>query len=211
MAAYYRNADLITPEGFRQDGRYADEVREVELSLGQAFAFSGPSQERQRWQGEGGCRMGNSAVTARIAGPVGLKQLQRLRDAAGGSGSTSNSRLRELQQTNARQMVRNLAAHERGALLCEISVSRMVTSNPSDFRGPQRRGLAEAELWIERCFEQVLALEKFPNLIVEIRVVVEQSDGSVLACAINAVTLALVDAGIYYYIRQYCVIRLERR
>ncbi len=54
----------------------------------------------------------------------------------------------------------------------------------------------ERGLWIQKIFEDAILMDQFPRSQVEIFVEILQSDGSVVSAAINAVTLALVNAGI---------------
>ena len=58
-------------------------------------------------------------------------------------------------------------------------------------RQSQERGL-----WIQRVFEDAILTEQFPRSQIEIYVEILQQDGSPVSTAINAVTLALIDAGI---------------
>ena len=51
-------------------------------------------------------------------------------------------------------------------------------------------------LLIQETFESCILLQRFPRSQIDICVQVLQSDGSALSIAINAVTLALIDAGI---------------
>jgi exosome complex component RRP41 len=61
--------------------------------------------------------------------------------------------------------------------------------------GPGRRSMELSEV-IKNVFENVLLLEKFPNTAIDIHVEIIQADGGTRCSAINAVALALVDAGL---------------
>lgn len=54
----------------------------------------------------------------------------------------------------------------------------------------------ERSLWIQRIFEHAILTDQFPRSQIEIYVEVLQQDGSPVSTAVNAVTLALIDAGI---------------
>ena len=54
----------------------------------------------------------------------------------------------------------------------------------------------ESELIIKKTFEEAIRRDIFPSSRIDIAVTVIQDDGGCLSAAINAVTLALVDAGI---------------
>ena len=54
----------------------------------------------------------------------------------------------------------------------------------------------ERGLWIQKIFQEAIMIEQFPRSQVDIFVEILQSDGSPVSAAINAVTLALVNAGI---------------
>ncbi|ELP86270.1 exosome complex exonuclease RRP41, putative [Entamoeba invadens IP1] len=58
------------------------------------------------------------------------------------------------------------------------------------------RNMAETSELLKQMYEQVVLVKQLPETSIEIRVQVLQDDGSVNAAAINACTLALIDAGI---------------
>lgn len=63
-------------------------------------------------------------------------------------------------------------------------------------RGPGDRKLAESAGAIQNVFESVVQVERYPKSEINIQIQILQADGSALPTAINAVTLALLDAGI---------------
>ena len=63
-------------------------------------------------------------------------------------------------------------------------------------RGPRDKRNLEVAATIEKCFQQVIMTHLFPRSQFNINIHVTQEDGGVLPAAINATTLALVDAGI---------------
>jgi hypothetical protein len=58
------------------------------------------------------------------------------------------------------------------------------------------RRISEMALMIQETFESCVLLKLFPRSQIDIFVEIIQSDGSALSAAINATTLALIDAGV---------------
>jgi len=58
------------------------------------------------------------------------------------------------------------------------------------------RAAKEAAIFIEQIFSEVIQTELFPSSHIQISVTVLSNNGSALACAINAVTLACMQAGL---------------
>ena len=54
----------------------------------------------------------------------------------------------------------------------------------------------ERALWIQRTFQHAILTDQFPRSQIEIFVEIIQQDGSPVSAAINAITLALINAGI---------------
>lgn len=75
---------------------------------------------------------------------------------------------------------------------------RTATFGAIDRRRKSRgdRQSLERGFWLQRTFEQVILTDQFPRSQIEICVEILQQDGSQVSVAINAITLALVDAGI---------------
>lgn len=63
-------------------------------------------------------------------------------------------------------------------------------------RKPGDRKLAESATSIQKVFESVVQTDRYPKSEINIQIQVLQADGGALPSAINAVTLALLDAGI---------------
>jgi exosome complex component RRP41 len=51
---------------------------------------------------------------------------------------------------------------------------------------------------IKSCFEPVLLLDLYSRSEIDVFVTVLQADGGILSTAINAATLAFIDAGYYF-------------
>jgi len=54
----------------------------------------------------------------------------------------------------------------------------------------------EISLLLKQTFEQVIRVERFPRSQIDINVHVLSADGGTRCACINAITLALIDAGI---------------
>lgn len=54
----------------------------------------------------------------------------------------------------------------------------------------------ERGMWLQKTFQEAILVDQFPRSQIEICVEILQQDGSAVSVAINAVTLALVNAGI---------------
>ena len=63
-------------------------------------------------------------------------------------------------------------------------------------RSKSDRQCIDRGLQLQKIFEALVLLENFPRSQIDVSVEILQDHGSVMACAINAVMLALVDAGI---------------
>lgn len=85
--------------------------------------------------------------------------------------------------------------HDQAILTCRFSVAPFAGSDRRKRRAGDRR-LQEASAALQQCFESVVQTRLYPRSEIDINVLVLQSDGSALAAAINAVTLALIDAGV---------------
>jgi len=87
------------------------------------------------------------------------------------------------------------AQHDRAVVRCEYAEAAFASSERKQRRGGDR-AWTEAALAIQQTFEAVLMLELYPRTQIDIFVTVLHGDGGKLSASINAVSLALVDAGI---------------
>ena len=87
------------------------------------------------------------------------------------------------------------SAQGTGAVVAEY---RTATFAAMDRRRRSKgdRQSRERALWIQKVFQEAIVMELYPRSQIEIFVEVLQQDGSAVSAAINAVTLALIDAGI---------------
>jgi exosome complex component RRP41 len=85
--------------------------------------------------------------------------------------------------------------HDRAAVTCEYSVTSFSTSERKQ-RSKSDRRLKERSLALKKIFEAVICTKLYPRSQISIFVQVLQSDGGDMPAAINAGTLALIDAGI---------------
>ena len=84
---------------------------------------------------------------------------------------------------------------DRAALSCEFVAMPYATGEHK----PQShgdRGAAEMAAAIRRAFEPVVQTQLYPRSHIDVSICVLQSDGGVRSAAINATSLALVDAGV---------------
>jgi exosome complex component RRP41 len=70
---------------------------------------------------------------------------------------------------------------------------------PHPSQTQRTRRSRESELLIKRTFEKAIRRELYPTSRIDISVTIIQDDGGILSAAINAVTLALIDAGVPVY------------
>ncbi len=113
-------------------------------------------------------RQGNTHVVATVYGP------------------------RELSKKSASVL---LQSAERAVLSCEYTMAPFSTIDRKTPLKRDRRAI-EIGMLLKRTFESVVQLERFPHSQIDVYVTVLAADGGTRCAAINAVTLALVDAGI---------------
>ncbi|BEI93197.1 uncharacterized protein CcaverHIS019_0508250 [Cutaneotrichosporon cavernicola] len=90
---------------------------------------------------------------------------------------------------------RSGAAHDHAVVTVEVGVAPWAQGM---LRGKSRgdKRLVEIAAAIRQTFEPVIQTQLYPRSEIAIQVQVLQADGGILPTAINAVTLALIDAGI---------------
>lgn len=84
---------------------------------------------------------------------------------------------------------------DRARITCEVAYAPFARTEHRKTRTRDRRAL-QVSLTIQKLFEAVVQSHLFPRTQIDIFIQVLQSDGGVVATCINAVTLALCDAGI---------------
>merc|ERR1711924_395936 len=147
----------ITPEGYRLDGRLAQEPRGVRCVVGASGGAGGAD-------GHAVFELGATKAVAYVYGPM------------------------EARRQNAQ--------HDRAGLHCTLSTASFGTTGRSyRGRGGDRQSV-ERSNWIQQTFESAILLETYPRSQIRLFVQILQADGSSVAAAINAATLALADAGI---------------
>eukprot|EP00960_Hanusia_phi_P022106 654834-Hanusia_phi.AAC.1 len=90
---------------------------------------------------------------------------------------------------------RSKELHDRALVTCSVIVSPSAYSH----RRKRNRGdrvVGELESLIRQTFEELIFTSIFPRSQIDISVEIIQADGPVRACAINAVSMALIDAGL---------------
>ena len=85
--------------------------------------------------------------------------------------------------------------HDRAIIACQFSMAAYASAERKA-RGPRDKRSLEIASTVERSFEHVIMTHLFPRSQFDINIHAIQEDGGVLPAAINATTLALVDAGV---------------
>lgn len=90
--------------------------------------------------------------------------------------------------------VRRKALHDRALIKCDYSMA-FSTGEKRRNKKKDRRS-AEISLVIRQTFESVIMTNQFPRSQIDIHIQVLQADGGTRCAAINAATLALINAGV---------------
>eukprot|EP01103_Thecamoeba_quadrilineata_P000805 TRINITY_DN10708_c0_g1_i1.p1 TRINITY_DN10708_c0_g1~~TRINITY_DN10708_c0_g1_i1.p1 ORF type:complete len:248 (-),score=34.87 TRINITY_DN10708_c0_g1_i1:37-780(-) len=91
--------------------------------------------------------------------------------------------------------IRSKALHDRAIINCEYSMATFSTSERKrKFKGDRRA--AEIGMLIRQTFEAVVLTHLYPRSQIDIYIQILQADGGMRSVAINAATLAIIDAGI---------------
>lgn len=91
--------------------------------------------------------------------------------------------------------IRSKALHDRARLNCTVSMAAFSSSERRRRRPGDRKMMAIARA-VESTFEAVVQTSLFKGCEIGINVHILQTDGGVLSAAINAVNMALIDAGV---------------
>ena len=91
--------------------------------------------------------------------------------------------------------LRSKAVHDRCVVTCEFGASPFATSQHRKASKSDRKH-REAALMIRQIFESCILTQQFPRSQISIFIHILQNDGGARAAAINAATLALINAGI---------------
>lgn len=167
------SGEYISVAGLRVDGRRSEEVRRIRTRFGLFSRVDGSSYYEQ----------GNTKVVAVVYGPRELKVATAAAGSAGvgtvgtGSGNAASN------------------TQPRAVVNCEFTQAAFATSE----RKPQRSGdrkKMELSLAIKQIFEACIQTHLYPRSQIDIFVQVLHADGGELAASVNAITLALIDAGI---------------
>jgi exosome complex component RRP41 len=170
-----RRTDLLALSNLRADGRKPHEIRRLRIQMG-------PLNNNNNSNGNNGMccagsalvEMGLTTVLATVRGPMECSR-----------------RADELPQQAIVQV------QVKTAPFASSSLSTSQWTNPNT-----DRRLIEASHMIKRAMEATILLHLFPKCRIEITIVVLQEDGGRLCAAINAATLAIINAGIP--IKDFC-------
>jgi exosome complex component RRP41 len=170
MSGSIRRTDLLALSNLRSDGRRPHEIRRMRIQMG-------PLNNNNNGSSSGGgggmagsalVEMGLTTVLATVRGPMECSRR---------SDELPNQCIVQVQVKTA-------------PFASSSSSSSMSTNANTD------RRLIEASHMIKRAMEACILLHLYPKCRIEIILVVLQDDGGRLCAAINAATLAIVNAGI---------------
>ncbi|ODV95804.1 hypothetical protein PACTADRAFT_75027 [Pachysolen tannophilus NRRL Y-2460] len=83
-------------------------------------------------------------------------------------------------------------------LTVSISMPSFVSNSRKKFKKNDKR-IQELCIFLVKTFEQIVIMKNYPRTIISISIVVLSQDGGLLPSCVNAITLALIDAGISMY------------
>ena len=86
--------------------------------------------------------------------------------------------------------------HDRAVISCECMMSPYSNSGERKQRSKSDRATAEPATMLRQTFESLLFTNIFPHSQIDIYVEIIQADGGIKPASLNAVTLALIDAGL---------------
>lgn len=114
---------------------------------------------------------------------------------ASGSAEVSQGETKAIAWINGPREGRNKNMENRGQVKCIFSLAPFAgLTRKKDYKRDLK--MREFSKSIKDIFEQVIILENYQKSEIIINILVTQTDGSYKAAAINAVTLALINAGI---------------
>ncbi|CAI5742590.1 unnamed protein product [Peronospora destructor] len=164
------SGEFISVAGLRVDGRRNEEIRRIRTRFGLFSRVDGSSYYEQ----------GNTKVVAVVYGP------RELHTAAVGSGAAAVG-------TGSGNAASN--TQPRASVNCEFTQAAFATSERKPQRSGDRKKL-EMSLAVKQIFEACIQAQLYPRSQIDIFVQVLHADGGELPASINAITLALIDAGI---------------
>jgi len=85
--------------------------------------------------------------------------------------------------------------HDRAILNCEYSMAPFSTGERKGMSKGNRRAI-EISLALKQTFEEAILIHQFPGSVINIYVQVLQADGGTRCASVNAITLALIAAGV---------------
>ncbi|KAH3762254.1 exosome component 4 [Pelomyxa schiedti] len=93
-----------------------------------------------------------------------------------------------------REPARGKPSHSRASIECSFTMATF--STPMRKKTTKDRNTTDVAVMLKQIFESVILTSLYPGSVISVFVQILQSDGGVRPCAINAATLALVNAGI---------------
>ncbi|KAJ3068002.1 Exosome complex component RRP41 [Podochytrium sp. JEL0797] len=156
-------SDVVSPEGFRIDGRRANELRRINIDIG-ASSFLPPGSAARAADGAAFVEQGNTRCFCQVFGPK-------------------------------EPSMRSAQLHDRATITVDFNIAAFSSGERKQKLRKDRRLLELASI-IKSTFESVILTTSFPRSEITIQIQILQFDGGSLHVAINAATLALMNAGI---------------
>jgi exosome complex component RRP41 len=167
MGSSIRRTDLLALSNLRNDGRKPDEIRRMRIQMG---GISNNNNSNTTGDGVGGSaliEMGLTIALATVRGPMACaRRLEELPDRA------------------------IVDVSIKAVPFAPSGGDRRVTNPHTD------RRLIEMAHLLKRALEATILLQLYPKSRIQVQVVILADDGGRLCAAINAASVALVDAGI---------------
>jgi len=173
MATSLRRADLLALSNLRNDGRKPEEIRRLRVQLGCLHEGGGGGDGSIAVGGSALVEMGLTMALASVRGPM---ECTRRSD--------------ELSDRALLEVTVQSPPFGHG-------MDRRVTNPGTD------RRLLEASHFVQKAMEASILLQLHPKSRIQIHILILADDGGRLCAAINAATLAVMDAGIP--MKDFCV------
>ncbi|KAJ3287601.1 Exosome complex component RRP41 [Rhizoclosmatium sp. JEL0117] len=173
--------DVVSPEGFRGDGRRANELRRIECEIG-GGDFSGGGGDGAAYVAQG-----NSRCLVTVVGP-----------------KEPENRSRQVHDRANIEVVFSMASFSSGERRQQLKKDKLRILPAFNYLlvitcSSKYRRLLELASVVKSTFESAIITSSYPRSEITIEIQILQFDGGALPLAINATTLALMNAGIPMY------------
>jgi len=183
--------ELISPEGLRSDGRRAHELRRIAIRLGaQASAATTTATTMA-----GSTAIGDGGVVADAVVPCPSSSLIDGQAYYSQGHTAVLAFIHGPREVEMRTRMSGLAKPDRAAITCTMKMATFSGRERKQITKIDRRA-TELSILLRQSFESVILTRLYPGCQIDIHVHVLQNDGGVLAASVNAITLALQNAGV---------------